>query len=129
MASWCPQEEVLNHPAIGGFLTFCGQNSAIESVGCGLPMVCWPFFADQHTTSWFACNEWGIGMEIDSNVKREDVEKLVRELMEGEKGRKMRKKAGEWKRKAEEATSPGGPSLLSLERLINEVLLQNNCSK
>ncbi|GLT64729.1 hypothetical protein SLA2020_372030 [Shorea laevis] len=49
-------------------------------------MVCWLFFADQHTTSWLACSEWGIGMEIDSNVRRDDVEKLVRELMEGEKG-------------------------------------------
>ena len=29
-------------------------------------------------------------MEIDNDVKREDVEKIVRELMEREKGKKMK---------------------------------------
>ncbi|GKU97974.1 hypothetical protein SLEP1_g11038 [Rubroshorea leprosula] len=123
MVNWCSQEEVLNHPAIGGFLTHSGWNSTIESVGCGVPMVCWPFFADQLTNCRYACTEWGIGMEIDGNVRRDEVEKLVRELMEGNKGKEMRKNAQEWKGKAEKAVSPEGSSFLNLEKLIKEVLL------
>ncbi|KAM3693581.1 hypothetical protein ACJW31_08G178500 [Castanea mollissima] len=123
IASWCPQEEVLNHPSIGGFLTHSGWNSTIESVCAGVPMLCWPFLGDQQTNCKYTCNEWGIGMEIDNDVKREEVEKIVKELMEGEKGKKMKKKAMEWKKLAEEATEPLGSSFINLNNLVNEVLL------
>ncbi|KAK9937749.1 hypothetical protein M0R45_014521 [Rubus argutus] len=87
-------------------------------------MLCWPFFADQPTNSYYTCNRWGIGMEINNDVKREDVENLVKELMEGEKGKKMKIKALEWKKLAEEATAPHGSSATNLDKLVNQVLLR-----
>ncbi|KAF8411200.1 hypothetical protein HHK36_003744 [Tetracentron sinense] len=128
LASWCSQEQVLKHRSIGGFLTHCGWNSTFESVCGGVPMICWPFFAEQQTNCRYACKEWGIGMEIDNNVRREEVERLVRELMEGEKGKEMKNKAMEWKKIAEEATRPVGSSHLNVDKVINEVLLsKKNC--
>ncbi|KAJ9536266.1 hypothetical protein OSB04_un000566 [Centaurea solstitialis] len=59
LTSWCPQEKVLNHPSIGGFLTHCGWNSTLESILNGIPMICWPFSVEQQTNSWFSCNRWG----------------------------------------------------------------------
>jgi hypothetical protein len=126
LASWCLQEQILKHPSIGGFLTHSGWNSTLESVCNGVPMISWPFFAEQQTNCRYCCTEWGIGMEIDNNVQRDEVEKLVRELMNGEKGKNMKKKVIEWKTKAEEATKPGGSSYQNLEKLIVQVLLAGN---
>ncbi|XP_031285543.1 7-deoxyloganetin glucosyltransferase-like [Pistacia vera] len=126
LASWCPQEKVLNHPSVGGFLSHMGWNSTIESICNGIPMVCWPFFAEQQTNCMYACNEWGIGLEIDNNVKRDEVEKLVRELMHGEKGKEMKKRAVEWQLKAEKASAPAGSSYQNLEKLIAQVLLEKH---
>ncbi|KAI8016032.1 7-deoxyloganetin glucosyltransferase [Camellia lanceoleosa] len=64
------------------------------------------------------------GMEIDNDVKKDEVESLVRELMVGEKGKEMKKKAMEWKRLAQEATeSSSGSSFLNLDKVVNQVLL------
>ena len=47
-------------------------------------------------------------MENDFRIKREKVEKIVRELFEGDKGKKMNKKAMELKKLAEEVKCPLG---------------------
>ncbi|XP_077213677.1 7-deoxyloganetin glucosyltransferase-like isoform X2 [Tasmannia lanceolata] len=123
LASWCPQKEVLAHPSVGGFLTHCGWNSTLESIYNGIPMLCWPFFADQQLNCRYICNVWGIGMEIDNDITRVEVEGLVRELMEGDKGKEMRKKAIEWKESARKATEPGGSSYTDFDGLVNDLLV------
>lgn len=126
LASWCPQGDVLSHKSIGGFLTHCGWNSMFESICSGVPMICWPFFAEQQTNCWFCSKKLGIGIETNSNLEKDEVEKLVNELIVGEKGKKMREKAEELKKLAEEAiTEPSGSSYSNLEKLINNVLLSN----
>ncbi|TQD84229.1 hypothetical protein C1H46_030207 [Malus baccata] len=124
ITGWCPQEQVLNHPSVGGFLTHSGWNSTIESLSAGVPMLCCPLFADQTTNCLYTCNEWGIGMEISKDAKRDDVEKIVKEMIVGEKGKKMKNKAEEWKKLAEKATAPHGSSWTNLDNLVNRVLLR-----
>ncbi|KAB2094401.1 hypothetical protein ES319_A02G155600v1 [Gossypium barbadense] len=120
--SWCNQYEVLSHPSVGVFLTHCGWNSTVETISGGVPVICWPFFADQQTNCRYACTHWGIGMEVDHDVKRENIEFLVKEMMEGEEGKKKKEKALEWKKKAEEAVEVGGSSYIDFDRFVKEAL-------
>lgn len=79
-------------------------------------MICWP-------NCWYLCKHWGLGMEI-TNVKREEVERLVRELMIGENGKRMKAKAKEWKKVAGDAViAPAGSSCMDFDNLVNRVLL------
>lgn len=120
--SWCSQEKVLNYPSVGGFLTHGGWGSTIESLSAGVPMICWPYAWDRPTNCRYICEEWRVGLEMGKNVKREEVKRLVQELM-GEGGLKMRMKAAEWKEKAIIATSPDGSSSLNVNKLVEEIIM------
>lgn len=122
IVNWCPQDQVLAHPSVGAFLTHCGWNSTLESVCGGVPLICWPFFDEQPTNCRYSCTVWRIGMEIHQDVKRDEVEALVREMMEGEKGKRMKKMALKWKKKAEASTRFGGSSYNNFDRLIKYIL-------
>ncbi|XP_011626569.1 7-deoxyloganetin glucosyltransferase [Amborella trichopoda] len=124
--SWCNQMKVLPHHAIGGFLTHNGWKSTLDSILNGVPMICWPFFADPQTNCWYVCKELGIGMEINNDVKREDVEELVRKLMGGEKGKELQLKAKKSKVSSKIVVQFGGSSHNNFERLIKEVLLKKH---
>ncbi|KAB1210203.1 UDP-glycosyltransferase 85A5 [Morella rubra] len=54
------------------------------------------------------------------DVKRDEIAALVKEMMEGDKGKAARHKALEWKKKAEEVTDIDGSSYKNFERLIKE---------
>jgi hypothetical protein len=123
LSTWCPQEAVLAHEAVGVFLTHSGWNSTLESICGGVPMVCWPFFAEQQTNCRYKRTEWGIGMEIPDEVRRGEVQAIIREAMEGENGRDMRLRVADLRDSAVAAARPGGRAMRNVDRLIHEVLL------
>ncbi|KAG0513842.1 hypothetical protein BDA96_10G138100 [Sorghum bicolor] len=129
LTTWCAQEAVLRHEAVGVFLTHSGWNSTLESLCAGVPMISWPFFAEQQTNCRYKRTEWGVGMEIGGEVRRDEVAAILKEAMHGEKGREMRRRAEEWKEKAAMAALPGGPAETNLDRVIQTVLLSKNQAK
>ncbi|XP_059068579.1 anthocyanidin 5,3-O-glucosyltransferase-like [Cryptomeria japonica] len=113
--SWAPQIPILSHPATAGFVSHCGWNSTLESVTNGVPIVPWPVRAEQKTNAFFLVNEIGLGIEPEWGpnwwVGKDEVEKAVKELMEGEKGRKVSMRAAELKESARKALAAGGSSM------------------
>ncbi|KAB2073816.1 hypothetical protein ERO13_A07G101100v2 [Gossypium hirsutum] len=99
IVKWAPQTEVLAHAAVGGFWSHCGWNSTIESICEGVPMLCKPFFGDQHLNTSYICNVWKIGLELQ-NLERGNIERTIKRLMVDMEGNDIRKRAMDLKEKA-----------------------------
>ncbi|XP_057482999.1 flavonol 7-O-beta-glucosyltransferase UGT74F1-like [Actinidia eriantha] len=114
VVSWCPQLEVLAHKAIGCFVTHCGWNSTLEALSLGVPMVAVPQWSDQTTNAKFIADVWGVGIRArgdeSGRVRREEIERCVREVVEGERGKEMKRNATKWRGLAREAVDEGGSS-------------------
>ncbi|PWA80144.1 UDP-glucuronosyl/UDP-glucosyltransferase [Artemisia annua] len=119
--SWAPQIEILSHEAVGGFLTHCGWNSTLESIVHGVPMIAWPLYAEQHMNAKVMTEALCLALraEVDENgvVRKEVIEKVLKELMEGEEGKKVSKRLKELKFASMKALSIGGSSMESLSKI------------
>ncbi|KAG6436564.1 hypothetical protein SASPL_101465 [Salvia splendens] len=118
--SWAPQQEVLAHPAVGGFLTHSGWNSTLESLVAGIPMICWPHYVDQQVNSRFVGEVWKVGLDMKDSCDRVVVEKMVREVMEVRKDEFL-ERAKEMSEAAEASVGEGGSSAADLDRLIDDI--------
>ncbi|KAL6976114.1 N-hydroxythioamide S-beta-glucosyltransferase [Sarracenia purpurea var. burkii] len=122
---WCPQLEVLANNAIGCFFSHCGWNSTIEALCIGVPMVVMPQWTDQTTNAKFVEDVWKVGIRVNVDEKgivgKEEVKACLRELMEGKKGKEMKKNALEWKVLAKEAVSEGGTSDKDIDEFISKL--------
>jgi len=124
--TWAPQVDVLNHPATGAFVTHCGWNSTLEAVAAGVPMLCWPLAAaEQKMNKVFVTDDMGIGVEMEGYkegfIKAEEIEAKLRLVLECEEGRKLRERAMELKKEAEEAVQDGGSSGAAFLQFLSDV--------
>ncbi|KAI3473177.1 hypothetical protein Pfo_030050 [Paulownia fortunei] len=122
IVGWAPQEDVLAHDAIGGFLTHSGWNSTLESISAGKPMICWPLIADQQVNSRSVSEMWKVGLDMKDICDRSTVEKMVRDLLEGRREDIM-KSTEEIARLAQDSVRDGGSSHRNIKKLIEDIKL------
>ncbi|XP_047073081.1 anthocyanidin 5,3-O-glucosyltransferase-like [Lolium rigidum] len=124
---WAPQVEVLRHAATGAFMTHCGWNSVLEAVSAGVPMLCWPQYAEQRLNKVFVVDEMKVGVVLEGYdeelVKAEEVEKKVRLVLEPEDSDKLRERLAMAKEKAAEAMADSGSSQTSFAEFLKDLKL------
>ncbi|KAL6956995.1 hypothetical protein U1Q18_049165 [Sarracenia purpurea var. burkii] len=135
---WAPQVLILDHEAIGGFMTHCGWNSMLEGVTAGVPMITWPLFAEQFYNEKLVTDILRVGVGVGARewcrwpedskiyVNKEDIEKAVTRLMVGEKTEEMRSRAKALGDMAKKAVEKDGSSYTDLSALLEELKLNSN---
>ncbi|XP_062153314.1 UDP-glycosyltransferase 90A1-like [Alnus glutinosa] len=125
---WVDQRAILMHECVQGFLSHCGWNSVLESICAGVPILAWPMLAEQPLNARMVAEEIKVGLRVETVdgsvrgfVKWEGLEKMVKELMEGEMGKEVRKKVKEFAMMAKKAVDDGGSSSRTMDLLIDEL--------
>ncbi|RWR79354.1 UDP-glycosyltransferase 76C2-like protein [Cinnamomum micranthum f. kanehirae] len=122
VVKWAPQLEVLAHPSIGGFWTHCGWNSTLESICEGVPMLCWSCFGDQLVNARLVTEFLKVGVEMERELERGEIERGIRRLMVGKESEEVRERIKRLKEDVEGCMKKGGSSHKSLESLIDLLL-------
>ncbi|TKY50572.1 Anthocyanidin 3-O-glucosyltransferase 5 [Spatholobus suberectus] len=122
--SWAPQVAILRHASTGAFLSHCGWNSTLESVAHGVPVIAWPLYAEQRMNGAMVEEDVGVGVRVKVKgeggvVGREEIERVVRMVMEGEEGKVMKRRARELRESAAKALRVGGSSYQTRAAMAN----------
>ncbi|EXC16163.1 UDP-glycosyltransferase 86A1 [Morus notabilis] len=123
IVQWCNQVEVISNPAIGGFLTHCGWNSVMESLRCGVPLLCFPLFTDQPTNRKLVVDDLRVGINlcIREPLTRSEVAQKINRLMSGKSAEELRKETMKVRSTSEKALAIAGSSEKNLCQFIDDV--------
>lgn len=134
--SWAPQLAVLSHPSVACFITHCGWNSTVESIAMGVPMLCWPYAADQFLNSCYVVHVWKVGLSLfnsnESNgnfVEKEEIDSGVRRIMGGgREGFDIRKRIRKLKESSMAALNTGGSSSSKFHEFLTAMNMDSSLS-
>ncbi|CAI9104600.1 OLC1v1003306C1 [Oldenlandia corymbosa var. corymbosa] len=127
---WAPQLLILEHEAVGTFVTHCGWNSTLEGVCSGVPLVTWPLFAEQFLNDKLLVDVLKIGVAVGAKewsrvakniIKGEALANAVERVMVGEEAVKIRERSKALKEAAKKAIEEGGSSYSDFNALIQEL--------
>ncbi|KAK8695831.1 hypothetical protein V6N13_000979 [Hibiscus sabdariffa] len=116
---WAPQVAVLQHRAIGVFLTHCGWNSTLEGISVGVVMLTWPMGADQFTNMKILVDQMGVGIRVgESSQNIPESSTLARVLAESVDGNNEQRARAKMLREATLSAVKGGSSDEDLDSFV-----------
>lgn len=122
---WAPQVEILNHRAVGWFLSHCGWNSALEAVSAGVVILGWPMEAEQFVNARLLVEELGAGIRLcegaDTVPDSVELGRSIANAMAHPERARVRVKAKQLRKEALAAVGNGGSSLMDLEELVKDL--------
>ncbi|CAM0954045.1 unnamed protein product [Alopecurus aequalis] len=119
IVAWCPQRRVLNHDAVGCFVTHCGWNSVMEALAAGVPVVGYPWWSDQFTNAKFLVEEYEVGVRLPAPVKPDLLRTCVDKVMVGPEAAAIGTRVATWKEEAEASMAHRGSSHRSLRDFVD----------
>ncbi|KMZ76046.1 Flavonoid glucosyltransferase, family GT1 [Zostera marina] len=123
---WAPQVAVLQHEAIGCFVTHLGWNSVLEAISTGVGMIGWPLYAEQKMNKVFVVDDMKLAIPMEGYDKElvtaAEVERSVKKMMEegSEIGASVKERCSAMKYVAAETVGDGGTSTLALDQLVKD---------
>jgi len=140
LITWSPQQFILNHPATGWFLTHGGFNSLTESLGSGIPLICWPITADQPAAAAHLTENLNVAFELYQVRTGDGLKPLARnglaaegtreavgieirqtiDLCRGEKGQVKRSNAEQLKVKFGKAWEDDGTARQEIRKVLQK---------
>nr|XP_010917832.1 anthocyanin 3'-O-beta-glucosyltransferase-like [Elaeis guineensis] len=134
VGGWVPQVAILEHKAVGAFLTHCGWNSVLEAVAAGVPMLTWPLVFEQFINERLVVDVMGLGKRVWDGfrstlaeekvvVPGEAIGRVVSGFMEpGGDGERARQRAREYAAMARAAVAEGGSAYRDLGGMVDELV-------
>lgn len=139
LSGWTDQLAILSHPSVGAFITHCGWNSALEGISMGVPLICWPLFAEQHFNVGLIVEQARVGIEVgkreeDEMVTSEEIEKCVRTLMDDDhsgddKVKSLKENCKKFKDLAKKTVAEDGSSSKNFDMFVEDILSLQNKKK
>lgn len=84
VVSWAPQMKLLQHRAIGLYLSHCGWNSTMEAIGSQKRLLCYPIAGDQFLNCEYIVKVWKIGVKLEGFGEKDIEEGMQRVIEDGE---------------------------------------------
>ncbi|XP_014495667.1 UDP-glycosyltransferase 83A1-like [Vigna radiata var. radiata] len=120
VVGWSPQKKILIHPSVACFISHCGWNSILESVSNGIPVLCWPYFADQFLNKSYVCDVWKVGLGLEPNesgmITQGEIQSKIHQIFKDEQ---LKSRARDFKEKIQIGTGQGGLSNKNLDSFIS----------
>uniref|UniRef100_A0A7N0ZUF8 Uncharacterized protein n=1 Tax=Kalanchoe fedtschenkoi TaxID=63787 RepID=A0A7N0ZUF8_KALFE len=119
---WAPQVPILNHRAVGAFLSHCGWNSVLEGLSAGVVMLTWSMGTDQFSNAELLVEQVGVGIRVGESTRNiPEVDELATRLTQAvDPTRKERKRAAQVRTEALAAVK-GGSSEEDLDDLVAQL--------